>query len=61
MDSAGHLIIADYSGRKVVVYSPCGGLVKTIQVNSNAILDVEISNDGAVLVADYTNSKVYFY
>ena len=45
MDSAGHLII-DYSGRKVVVYSPQD--FKTIQVNSNAILLNMISNDGAV-------------
>ena len=31
------------------------------QDNANQVLDVEISNDGAVLVADFTNSKVYFY
>ena len=29
MDSAGHLLIADHRGRKIVVYSPCGELIKT--------------------------------
>ena len=53
MDSAGHLLIADYTGGgKVVVYSPCGDLIKTIQVPKNiAVPDVEIGNDGTVIVA----------
>ena len=61
MDSAGHLLIADYLGRKVVVYSPCGGLIKTIQVHSKAVPDVEIGNDGTVIVADYGGNKVLLY
>ena len=61
MDSAGHLLIADHTGGKVVVYSPCGDLVKTIQVSSKAVPDVEIGNDGTVFVADYGGNKVLLY
>ena len=62
MDSAGHLLIADYDGGKINVYSPCGGLIKTIKVNtSKQILDVEIGNDGTLIVADRNNNKVLLY
>ena len=61
MDSAGHLLIADYSGQKINVYSPCGGLIETIVITSKLILDVEIGNDGTLIVADYHNNKVLLY
>ena len=61
MDTAGHLLIADHTGGNVVVTSPCGGLVKTIQVHSKQVPDVEIGNDGTVIVADYERNKVFLY
>ena len=61
MDSAGHLLIADHTGGKVVVYSPCGDLIKTIQIRSKGVPDVEIGNDGTVIVADYAGNKVLLY
>ena len=60
MDTAGNLLIADHSKGKVEVYSPCGALIKTIQKTRSAV-DVEIGNDGTVLLADYTSSKVFMY
>ena len=61
MDIAGNLLIADYYKAKVEVYSPCGALIKTIRTGTRRSVDVEIGNDGTVLVADYATSKVFMY
>ena len=60
MDTAGNLLIADHNKGKVEVYSPCGALIKTIRIGRYA-LDVEIGNDGTVMVADTAASKVYMF
>ena len=61
MDTAGNLLIADHSRGKVEVYSPCGALIKTIRTGTRNAVDVEIGNDGTVMVADYVASKVFMY
>ena len=61
MDTAGNLLIADFSGAEVEVYSPCGALIKTIRTGTRHATDVEIGNDGTVLVADNSASKVLMY
>ena len=61
MDAAGNLLIADHSRGKVEVYSPCGALIKTIRTGTRHAVDVEIGNDGTVMVADYGASKVLLY
>ena len=61
MDTAGNVFIADYSKGKVEVYSPCGALIKTIRTGTRHSVDVEIGNDGTVLVADEGSSKVFMY
>ena len=60
MDTAGNLLIADHARGKVEVYSPCGALIKTIRTGTQYALDVEIGNDGTVLVADL-GGKVLMY
>ena len=60
MDTAGNLLIADYYKAKVEVYSPCGALIKTIRTTRYAV-DVEIGNDGTVLVADAHTQRVFMY
>ena len=62
MDKAGHLIATDGKS-SVVVYSSSGEVIKTINTGKSdgRTSDVEIGNDGTVLVADYTSSKVYMY
>ena len=60
MDTAGNLLIADHNRGKVEVYSPCGALIKTIRTTRYAF-DVEIGNDGTILVADYGASKVMMF
>ena len=61
MDNAGHLLVTDHKS-SVAVNSPCGEVVKTINTNGRGrTTDVEIGNDGTVLVADYSSSKVYLY
>ena len=61
MDTAGNLLVTDHF-TKVVVYSPCGEVVKTIQIaGSRGTADVEIGNDGTVMVAARASSKVYLY
>ena len=61
MDTAGNLLIADHGRGKVEVYSPCGALIKTIRTGTRHAIDVEIGNDGTVMVADYSGSKVFLY
>ena len=61
MDTAGNLLIADNSKGKVEVYSPCGELIKIIRTGTRMALDVEIGNDGTVMVADYATSKVFMF
>ena len=61
MDSAGNLLIADHRRGKVMVYSPCGALIKTIRTGTRIAADVKIGNDGTVMVADYSTSKVFLY
>ena len=60
MDIAGNVLIADHNKNKVEVYSPCGALIKTIRTTRHAS-DVEIGNDGTVLVADNGIAKVFMY
>ena len=61
MDTAGNILIADHDRGKVEVYSPCGALIKTIRTGTRHAVDVEIGNDGTVLVADHATSKVFMY
>ena len=61
MDTAGNLLIVDHARGKVEVYSPCGALIKTIRTGTRHPVDVEIGNDGTVMVADYSGSKVFMY
>ena len=61
MDTAGNLLIADHHRDKVEVYSPCGALIKTIRTGGRYVPDVEIGNDGTVLVAEYSTSKVFMF
>ena len=61
MDTAGSLLIADHNKGKVEVYSPCGALIKTIRTGTRHSVDVEIGNDGTVMVADHGASKVFLY
>ena len=58
MDTAGNLLIADHDRGKVEVYSPCGALIKTIRTGTRYAVDVEIGNDGTVLVADVASLDV---
>ena len=59
MDTAGNLLIADNTRGKVEVYSPCGTLIKTIRTGTKYAVDVEIGNDGTIMVA--TDNKVLMY
>ena len=61
MDTAGNLLIADHGRGKVEVYSLCGALIKTIRMASKSAIDVEIGNDGTVMVVDGGSSKVFLY
>ena len=61
MDTAGNLLIASQGRGTVNVYSPCGTLIKTIRTASKSAVDVEIGNDGTVMVADSGASKVFLY
>ena len=61
MDTAGNLLIADHARGKVEVYSPCGALIKTIRTGTRYAVDVEIGNDGTVMVADHGSSKVLMF
>ena len=61
MDTAGNVLIADHNRGKVEVYSPCGALIKTIRTATRHSPDVEIGNDGTVLVADHVTSKVFMF
>ena len=61
MDTAGNLLIADHGRDKVEIYSPCGALIKTIRTGGQHAIDVEIGNDGTIMVADYSTSKVLLY
>ena len=61
MDTAGNLLIANQHGGTVNVYSPCGTLIKIIRTASKYATDVEIGNDGTVMVADYGASEVFLY
>ena len=61
MDTAGNLLIADHDRGKVEVYSSCGALIKTIRTGTRHAVDVEIGNNGTVLVADHISHKVFMY
>ena len=62
VDKAGNFLIADYSNpNELLVYSPCGELIKQIRPGFRRVLDVDIGNDGTVIVSDYIGNKVYMY
>ena len=62
MDKAGNILIADHWGSsKLLVYSPCGELIKRIGAGFRLPVDVDIGNDGTVMVADLGANKVYMY
>ena len=61
MDTAGNILIADHDRGKVEVYSSCGALIKTIRTGTRHAVDVEIGNDGTVLVADHITQRVFMY
>ena len=60
MDKSGNILIADLD-KKLLVYSPCGQLIKRIVAGFQQPRDVDIGNDGTVMVADLTANKVYMY
>ena len=60
MDRAGNILIADLD-KKLLVYSPCGKLIKRIVAGFRHPFDVDIGNDGTVMVADFTANKVYMF
>ena len=60
MDSAGNLLVTDFRPGKLVVRTRCGEPIKTIQIGGISS-DVEIANDGTILVADWERSKVNFF
>ena len=60
MDTAGNLLIADHGG-KVLVYGQCGALIKTITTTGGGAVDVDIGNDGTIMVAVPSASKVLLY
>ena len=60
IDAAGNtLIVARAGSQKLLVYSPCGKLIKTIQFDGPA--DVDIGNDGTIIVTDLTKNRVFLY
>ena len=62
MDTAGNILIADQSPlAQVVVYNPCGELIKTIRTKSRTTAGVSISNDGTIMVADHHSSRIFMY
>ena len=61
MDTAGNLLIADHDRGKVEVYSLCGTLIKIIRTGTRHSTDVEIGNDGTIMVADPAAGKVLMY
>ena len=62
MDTAGNLLLADHKKGKVYVYGACGGVpIKVIKTGTTHSVDVDISNDGTVIVADSHSSQVFLY
>ena len=62
MDKDGNILIADHTvSSKLLVYSSCGELIKRIGAGFRLPLDVDIGNDGTVIVADHFGNKVYMY
>ena len=62
VDKAGNFLIVDYSNpNKLLVYSPCGELIKQIRARFGRAVDVDIGNDGTVMVTDAGSNKVYMY
>ena len=60
IDAAGNtLVVARTGSQKLLVYSPCGKLIKTIQFDGPA--DVDIGNDGTIIVTDLTKNRVFLY
>ena len=60
IDAAGNtLVVARTGSQKLLVYSPCGKLIKTIQFDGPA--DVEIGYDGTIIVTDLTKNEVFLY
>ena len=61
MDSAGNTLLIDRkSPTRLLVYSPSEELINSIQNVFVTPIDVEIGNDGTIIVSDYYN-KVYLY
>ena len=62
VDKAGNFLIADYSNpNELLVYSPCGELIKQFRAGFRRALDVDIGNDGTVMLTDPVTNKVYMY
>ena len=62
MDLAGNYLIVDRDLPGVRVYSPCGDLITIIQYEEfKLIVDVEIGNDGTIIVTDVENDKIYMF
>ena len=63
MDPIGNtLIINRRNPPKLLVYSPCGELIKTIRTAGyREPVDVDIGNDGTIIVADLPGNKLYLY
>ena len=60
IDATGNtLIVARKGSQKLLVYSPCGKLIKTMKFHTPA--DVAIGNDGTMIVADFTKHQVFMY
>ena len=63
MDPIGNTLITDRRNpSRLLVYSPCGELIKTIRTAGyREPVDVDIGNDGTIIVADWPGNKLYLY
>ena len=60
IDTAGNTLIVARAGlAQLLVYSKCRKLIKSIQFQTP--IDVDIGNDGTIIVTDYTQNKVFMY
>ena len=62
MDTSGNTLITDRRHpSELLVYSPCGELIKSIRTGFRLAVDVDICNDGTIILVDTEGSKLYLY
>ena len=60
IDAAGNTLIVARAGlQKLLVYNPCGKLIRIIQFHTP--VDVDVGNDGTIIVTDIEKNKVFMY